>query len=76
MTVMEVFSRDNEPFIGRTVGDLSSARGTDPFNAAMDIALADNLADELRAPGTRRQRVELGGTSGAAQRRANRGRWV
>jgi N-acyl-D-aspartate/D-glutamate deacylase len=50
MTVMEVFSPQNEPFIGRTVGEVGSGRGTDPFNTAMDIALADDLRTSFELP--------------------------
>lgn len=48
----DVFSVENEPLRGRTVGEVAAERGIDDFDALIDIALADDLRTVLW-PGSR-----------------------
>jgi N-acyl-D-aspartate/D-glutamate deacylase len=43
LKILEVFSDANAPHRGRTVGEIAAEQGKDPFDAFVDIALADDL---------------------------------
>ncbi|HEX4862654.1 MAG TPA: amidohydrolase family protein, partial [Acidimicrobiales bacterium] len=43
LTVTRVSSKDNEPFVGRTVGSIAAEDGADPLDTVFDIAIRDHL---------------------------------
>jgi N-acyl-D-aspartate/D-glutamate deacylase len=47
MTIGQVFSAANKPFEGRTVGSVAQAQNKAPFDAMIDIALADELKTQF-----------------------------
>jgi N-acyl-D-aspartate/D-glutamate deacylase len=42
-TVVAAFSPENQPYEGRTIGDIAAGLGKDPFDVMLDIALQDEL---------------------------------
>lgn len=48
--VGEVFSSENEPYVGRTIEEISDDEGRAPFDVLCDIALADRLRTGLYQP--------------------------
>ena len=48
--VGEVFSAENEPYVGRTIEEISDDEGRAPFDVLCDIALADRLRTGLYQP--------------------------
>ena len=50
LTVGEVFSDDNQPYAGRTIGEIAEADGRDTFDVLCDIVLADELQTGLYSP--------------------------
>jgi N-acyl-D-aspartate/D-glutamate deacylase len=43
LTIDEVFSEANRPYRGRNLGEVAAELGREPFDAMLDIALADDL---------------------------------
>jgi N-acyl-D-aspartate/D-glutamate deacylase len=80
LTVGEVFAEENQPYVGRTIGEIAEAEGRASFDVLCDIVLADQLRtglyqpirgddDEtwkLRVDVWRDQRTVVGGTDAGA----------
>ena len=43
MTIFDTVAPENDGFVGRTVADIAAELGCDPFDALLDVALADDL---------------------------------
>ncbi|MGA2520108.1 MAG: amidohydrolase family protein [Acidimicrobiales bacterium] len=50
LVVDETFSPENAAYEGRSVRDIAAATGKDPFDAMLDIVIADDLRTGLRPP--------------------------
>ncbi len=52
LLIGETFAPENAGAAGRTVADVAAERGTDPFDALLDVALDDDLRTVLLPPAT------------------------
>ncbi|MCE2389887.1 MAG: D-aminoacylase [Proteobacteria bacterium] len=50
MTIHEAFSPETKPYEGRVVGEIAEELGKTPFDALLDIALADRLDTSFTPP--------------------------
>jgi N-acyl-D-aspartate/D-glutamate deacylase len=50
MRVNEVFCDENQPYLGRTIGEIAEEQGKQPFDVFCDIAIADGLRTSFMPP--------------------------
>ncbi|HUI03299.1 MAG TPA: amidohydrolase family protein [Acidimicrobiales bacterium] len=50
LVIEETFDPANAPYEGRSVGDVAAETGKEPFDAMLDVVLADKLRTGLRPP--------------------------
>jgi N-acyl-D-aspartate/D-glutamate deacylase len=50
LIIDETFAAENAPYEGRSVGDVAKATDKDPFDALLDVVIADGLRTGLRPP--------------------------
>jgi N-acyl-D-aspartate/D-glutamate deacylase len=52
LVIEEAFTDETKPFEGRSVAEVAAERGVDPFDALLDVVVADGLQTGLRVPMT------------------------
>ena len=50
LTIAETFAESNAGLAGRSIGDVARAAGKEPFDALLDLVLADDLRTGLQPP--------------------------
>jgi N-acyl-D-aspartate/D-glutamate deacylase len=50
LLIDETFAPENKQYEGRSVGEVAAQRGQEPFDALLDIVIADHLRTGLRPP--------------------------
>jgi N-acyl-D-aspartate/D-glutamate deacylase len=50
LILLETFTPENAPYEGKSIGEVAKARSQDPFDAMLDIVVADQLRTGLRPP--------------------------
>lgn len=50
LRIHEAFAEENQAFVGRSVGEIAKEQGVAPFDAMLDIAIADELRTAFMPP--------------------------
>jgi N-acyl-D-aspartate/D-glutamate deacylase len=50
LIILETFTPENTPYEGKSIGEVAKARSQEPFDAMLDIVVADQLRTGLRPP--------------------------
>jgi N-acyl-D-aspartate/D-glutamate deacylase len=50
LILLETFTPENAPYEGKSIGEVAKARSQEPFDAMLDIVVADHLRTGLRPP--------------------------
>ena len=50
MTIVEVFKEEHERFVGMTVAEIAEEQGKQPFDALLDLVVADDLKTYFKPP--------------------------
>ena len=58
-TIYDVVADENKQYVGRTVGEIAAEQGRDDWDVLCDIAVADEMLDQLRQPGSPGERRGL-----------------